>query len=713
MKVTYAWRCLASAFAVAALTACGGGGDGTSVGGAAPSPTPVPTPPPPPAPATLVINADNMARVASLSTGWSENMLWFGEMAIDFAGRFRNSAADQSQSCPNGGLLSLRLADRDGNGRLSAGDAVSAELRDCTVPVVGNVLVGTLTIEVTSSVDSPRSMRGTVSLGANGVNAVFGSGPSAEYLGMKGSLAFEGSASDVATTLNVKSTAADDFSLSGSDGTRSVTERLREFDIAKTLQYDEARAKTRIQLRYDSEVLGGSVLVTTPTPLQAHLDTYPEQGQIVVRAVGGRALYLTPNFVTNSAYMNVGLDSDGDERVDTTVLQPWTDVTYGYLWWNGRGTAPSGYSTQTYSATAFTYSVLNYGQLNSVNEPIVVQFSRPPVNPPALRFRVRDQGAMGSYDAQRQDVDADTSFQGALLVVRPRTQLRHGRYYSLEVSTDGGATWSSNGVPLRDALGNALTFYGGVSFTTPATMRASIAANTTLLADANAVVRLDGTGSTSARAIASYRWRQLGGTPLAIAAPDAAVTEVRWGTTRPTALERITLELTITDVAGLQETSQVVVSAIGSTSSGPVLYFRSSPGDYIGGGQTFIGSNTTGSFASIPANSGYVSFSYNGAGYTEWWHLSMATADGAPLRVGAYENAVRAPFHGGANGIEMTGSGRGCNSIVGRYDVLEIATDAAGTITRIAVDFEQRCESATAPPLFGSFRLNSTIPLRP
>lgn len=545
MKLRFGWRRLASAGAVVAMTACGGGGGGGGGGGptadggvgATPSPAPVPT--------TLAITADNMADVASLSTGWAENVLWFGEMAIDFAGRFRNSAAEQSQSCPNGGVLALQLVDRDGNGRLSAGDAVAADLRDCTVPIAGNVLVGTLTIEVASSVDSPRSMRGTVSLGPNGVNAVFGTGPSAEYLGLKGSLAFEGSASDVATTLTVKSTASDDFSLSGRDGTTSVTERVREFDIARTLQYDEARSRTRIQLRYDSEVLGGTVTVTTPQPLQAYLDTYPEQGQIVVRSGGGRALYLTPHFVTNSAYMSVGMDSNGDERVDTTVLVPWSDVSVGYLWWNGRGTAPATYSTQSYSATAFSYTALGYGQTVGVNDPIVVQFSRPPVNAPALRFRLRDQGATGIYDPQRLDIEADTSFQGALLVVRPRTPLRHGRNYALEVSTDGGASWPSAGVPLRDALGNTLTFYGNGSLTTAATMRTSIVANSALLSDANAVVRLDGSGSSSARTIASYRWRQLGGTPLAIATPDAAVTELRWGPTPPTGLERITLELSL------------------------------------------------------------------------------------------------------------------------------------------------------------------------
>jgi hypothetical protein len=105
--------------------------------------------------------------------------------------------------------------------------------------------------------------------------------------------------------------------------------------------------------------------------------------------------------------------------------------------------------------------------------------------------------------------------------------------------------------------------------------------------------------------------------------------------------------------------------------------------------------------------------SYTGWGYAEWWNLTLATAGGLPLRVGAYENAVRAPFSANANGIDLSGSGRGCNSIFGRYDVLEINAEPGGNITRLAVDFEQRCDSATAPPLYGSFRFNSSVPLRP
>ena len=95
-----------------------------------------------------------------------------------------------------------------------------------------------------------------------------------------------------------------------------------------------------------------------------------------------------------------------------------------------------------------------------------------------------------------------------------------------------------------------------------------------------------------------------------------------------------------------------------------------------------------------------------------WWTLELATGDGSPLHAGSYENAVRAAFRGNQNGIDFSGSGRGCNATIGRFDVLEIGTDALGALTKLAVDFEQHCEIASAPPLFGSYRFNSSIPLR-
>jgi hypothetical protein len=395
---------------------------------------------------------------------------------------------------------------------------------------------------------------------------------------------------------------------------------------------------------------------------------------------------------------------------------PWVVAAEGYLWWDGFAALTWGglpYTTERFLTTGFGYSA-TYVNVPGPDDTYRVQFSRPPVNPPTLQFRFRDNGGTLTYDPVLHNIDATLTSQGALYLIRPKQALRHVRTYTVEYSVDG-STWANATVVFGDALGNSLTQYGYLgAFSTPDTLRAVITASGGVLSSAGASLLLSAAPAAgNSHLIASSAWRQINGTPLLLSTPQAATTQVRWSATPPVDLENIVIELTITDTAGDVETAQVTVSALNPSTTGPLLYFRGAPGDYIGGGQTVLASSTTGSFSASPFNSGYVSYSYIATGYTSWWTLNLASADGSPLRVGAYENAIRAPFHDQQNGIELFGSGRGCNQILGRFDVLELQTDVSGTITAPAVDFEQHCESASAPPLFGSLRINSTLPLRP
>ena len=368
--------------------------------------------------------------------------------------------------------------------------------------------------------------------------------------------------------------------------------------------------------------------------------------------------------------------------------------------------------TQNHQTTQFSY---NAGSFVSpgVNDAFRLQFSRPPSVTPTLQFRFRDNGSSRAYGPVLQDIAADVAAQGAIYVVRPSLPLRHARYYSLEFSVDG-VNWFGS-ITVQDALRNSLIVYSAVgSFATADSMRAVIDTSGETLTSATGSVQLSAVGSISTlRPIANYTWVQLGGTPLTISAPQSASTQVSWGEQRPSGLENVVVELTITDTAGEVETARVTVKSLDLLTAGRVLYFRSTPGDTIGGGQTVMVGDPTGNLSSNPLNSGYVTYNYIAADFSSYWFLNLATADGAGLRVGAFENAVRAPFHNNANGLELSGSGGGCNQIVGRFEVLEIATDLSGTISRLAVDFEQHCEFAQAPPLFGSLRINSNVPIRP
>jgi len=141
------------------------------------------------------------------------------------------------------------------------------------------------------------------------------------------------------------------------------------------------------------------------------------------------------------------------------------------------------------------------------------------------------------------------------------------------------------------------------------------------------------------------------------------------------------------------------------------LYLRSDAGDYIGGGQcrNFSG---TGVITLIPSGDSYLNVQVNGI---DWWDLNLSPgsySNPIAFAPGAYENATRYPFNTNNPGMDFGGAGRGCNTIKGRFDVLEVTFTKKGEILAIAANFEQHCEGNPSA-LWGQIRINSSIALDP
>ena len=168
-------------------------------------------------------------------------------------------------------------------------------------------------------------------------------------------------------------------------------------------------------------------------------------------------------------------------------------------------------------------------------------------------------------------------------------------------------------------------------------------------------------------------------------------------------------------------TSVVLVGMLGFA-AGPVaaqtpveasLSFVSDQGDYIGVGQSRSFTLDTASFTSRSGqNGGYFGvtvFPFDGG----FWFLDIAAPQGTQLVPGAYEGAVRYPFQGaGQPGLSLSGDGRGCNTLTGRFDVLEVVFAANGFIERFHARFEQHCEGVAAA-LFGEVRIVNPPPPPP
>lgn len=132
------------------------------------------------------------------------------------------------------------------------------------------------------------------------------------------------------------------------------------------------------------------------------------------------------------------------------------------------------------------------------------------------------------------------------------------------------------------------------------------------------------------------------------------------------------------------------------------VYLDSQTGDYIGGGRQYLFTPEDGGpIVAQAGGSGLVTINAGGFSYR---FRSVGTA---PLAVGAYEGATRYPFNSATEpGLSVSGNGRGCNTLTGRFEILEIRFDSQGGIEHFAADFEQHCEGGT-PALFGIVRVNA------
>lgn len=149
-----------------------------------------------------------------------------------------------------------------------------------------------------------------------------------------------------------------------------------------------------------------------------------------------------------------------------------------------------------------------------------------------------------------------------------------------------------------------------------------------------------------------------------------------------------------------------------------LLYFNSEPGDYIGQGQEALYTGTDLDFmVSKYSWDNSLHFTMNnfqrpGSFPYNWWGLDLSAPYHAPLSVGVYEEARRYPFRQEQEpGLWFSGNGRGCNRIYGRFEVKEAVYDSIGDVISFAVDFEQHCEQPDRPPVYGSLRYNSDVPI--
>lgn len=153
----------------------------------------------------------------------------------------------------------------------------------------------------------------------------------------------------------------------------------------------------------------------------------------------------------------------------------------------------------------------------------------------------------------------------------------------------------------------------------------------------------------------------------------------------------------------------LLLAASCAASADTRLVLKSDAGDYIGQGQSYLYTDANATFRYSKNYDNGIALNIESG--NAWWSLNLAAPGNAQLQPGSYLAATRWPFQAAnAPGLDFSGSGRGCNTLTGRFDIFEVSYDSEGVVTGINASFEQHCEGAT-PALRGQLSYNLVPPM--
>lgn len=216
--------------------------------------------------------------------------------------------------------------------------------------------------------------------------------------------------------------------------------------------------------------------------------------------------------------------------------------------------------------------------------------------------------------------------------------------------------------------------------------------------------KLDGTQSFSRKhAPLSYAWVQTDGPAVALDDPRAKAP----GFTAPAVGEEgasLRFELVVTDAQGGTSRDKVVVQVESANAARTQVSFSGDEGDYITQGLRYRFDQRNASLRFSRNYDGGVSVSINGE---SWWTIDTAVPTGQVYREGVYRKAQRFPFQDEKSpGLDLSGDGRGCNTLTGKFTVYDAKFDDRGEPKRLDIGFVQHCEGGE-PAARGEILLNA------
>jgi hypothetical protein len=148
-------------------------------------------------------------------------------------------------------------------------------------------------------------------------------------------------------------------------------------------------------------------------------------------------------------------------------------------------------------------------------------------------------------------------------------------------------------------------------------------------------------------------------------------------------------------------------SAIGG---GPTSFaYESDRGDYIGQGRDASYDTGDGEFTAF--GTAHLVRGVMNLDNGEHWSVEFQPPEGDILVPGySYPGAIRYPFNGDAAGLDVSGAGRGCNTLTGSFAVHALRVNDFGDLLEFHATFEQHCDEQE-PALRGAFRWQHPGPI--
>ncbi|MFG6443169.1 hypothetical protein [Roseateles sp. LKC17W] len=714
-----------------AMAGCGGGGGGGSDGpGTAPTPPPsTGTSPgagsnPGATGATLKFNASNAGRVAGYPLWATEGLMRLGNaLSDDVVATMQRKKVADSGSCQGGtGTWNRTFQDNDGSGAVSAGDVITMQFAGCHREPLARMVDGTASVKI-NSVDGSGGFVAVVTVALPGMGVSATVGDKTTDFRMSGTMRLAWSPSDTRTTLTLGDGASDEV-LFDIPWMSIAGDRVSAFKMEKRQHWDEARSYLDLRMRYASPELGGSFDVSTPVGISSWLDTLPEarpgQGWLLMQGAAKDEVRIDViSTGGTSPEIGVKVDFGGDGVLDMSGDARWTDagLISGYFFADytagGRGNTYALDPNELSLRAPFRASTTV-----AVQDTLRLQFTRPPVGSTGWTWRLMDKGPLPGGTGTPQEVPVTVQTLGALVLIKPAQPLRYSRQYELLLDT--GAP-SAQGQLLRATTGGTLDLYKGVvgGFQTLDYLNprpAFYKLPQYLSATQNTRV---GTFAQPAGAPAvTYRWTQVSGQPVVIAAPTAAETDIALGA-GAAGIGSATLRLTMALADGTSESADIVIRTVHDTALAWSSLIHVKPTNFTLPEQFIWGGPAVGQLQVARSSVDSLTLQYSDragpASQYPDWSLRLRSADGSALRPGQYTNAWSPAAAGKPDGVpllEFDMRQIGFMPWGSDFTVRELETDASGTVTKLALDFVVR-GVGDYTPITGSVRLNSVLPLVP